>query len=283
MALEQNKNKWWRLALLQAGWVVLVLARAGWWEGDAGLSEIPLDMVTILLPLARRCGVDWGVESVNPPSPFLDLPVVLRNLRGALGLWCTRGVLGHALALVVWARLSGVCLQMERLSLLFAAGRLRRRVAGVRLARCGAPFNERVGGGAGAAEVGLARLWPMKFGWLVWQVGWQAAGYGGQLRAVLETPGMVALLDASPQVGRMLRPICRMLAVETSLLRLPARVRRVAVTEADVPAPDVAAGAGGVARKRVRKMVEPWRIPLPRGVLTAARRQGYGRIPSEKG
>jgi hypothetical protein len=120
----------------------------------------------------------------------------------------------------------------------------------------------------------------MKFGWLVWLVGWQAAGYGSQLRTVLETPEMVALLEASPQAGRMLRPICRMLAVETSLLRLPARVRRLVV---DVAMDDAVVGSAGVARKQDRKIVEPWRIPLPRGVLAAARRQGYGKIPVDDG
>lgn len=121
----------------------------------------------------------------------------------------------------------------------------------------------------------------MNFGWLVKMAGWQAAGYGSQLRAVLETPEMVALLEASPQAGRMLRPICRMLAVETSLLRLPARAKRLVAV--DGTAADAVAGSDGVARKRLRKIVEPWRIPLPRGVLAAARRQGYGKIPVDGG
>jgi hypothetical protein len=120
--------------------------------------------------------------------------------------------------------------------------------------------------------------------------GWQAAGFGSQLRAVLETAEMVALLEACPQAGRMLRPICRMLAVEVSLLRLPARV--VAVARMAVPV--ALAGVEGVAvsgvvagsvggRIRVRAVLEPWRIPLPRGVLAAARRQGFGRVRFEKG
>ena len=80
---------------------------------------------------------------------------------------------------------------------------------------------------------------------------------------------MVALLEAAPQAARILRPVCRMLAIETSLLRPGVVVEAkplVAVT---------------VAKKRVRKRRPPvdWgRIPLPRGVLSAARRQGFGKI-----
>jgi len=76
---------------------------------------------------------------------------------------------------------------------------------------------------------------------------------------------MVELLKASPQAVRLLQPVCRMLAIETALLR-PGVL---------VPPPVVR-----VRKPRLRKKREPidWgRIPLPRGVLTAARRQGFGR------
>ena len=78
---------------------------------------------------------------------------------------------------------------------------------------------------------------------------------------------MVALLMASPAAGRVLQPICRMLGIETSVLR----------PEVVVPV--------RVVVERVRKVrmkvavAKPWRIPLPRGVLSAARRAGYGKIP----
>ena len=224
------------------------------------------------------------MESVPSPSPFLNLTVVLRGLRGALGGFCARGVLGHALALILWARLSGVCLRMERLAGRFLAGRVRRVVGRVPL--CVAACDGAGGDGAGGDRAGRAAVFPARFAWLVRQVGWQASGYGSQLRAVLQTPEMVALLEACPQAGRMLRPICRMLAVETSVLRLPAPAKRVAVARGDVQAAASAGagvGAGGVGRTRVRVVAAPWRIPLPRGVLAAARRQGFGKIPYENG
>jgi hypothetical protein len=103
---------------------------------------------------------------------------------------------------------------------------------------------------------------------------YRAAGYGCQLRVILEQPEMVALLRASPQAGRILQPLCRMLAVETALLRprLPGDAAIVAVEVAPV------------VKVRVRKPRAPvdWgRIPLPRGVLSAARRQGFGKVPRD--
>jgi hypothetical protein len=84
---------------------------------------------------------------------------------------------------------------------------------------------------------------------------WRAAGFGLQLRTVLETPEMVALLQACPQAVRILRPLCRMLAIETQVLR---------------------PGAAVVERpKRVRKpraKVDLGRVPIPRGVMAAVRR-----------
>jgi hypothetical protein len=187
------------------------------------------------------------------PSPFLNLLVVLRNLRGAIGGFCGRGVVSHALGFLLFARLGLVMLRMERLSARFLAGRVSRL--------------EKRAGTARSSGRGGVRVWPGGFCWLVKMAGWQAAGYGSQLRAVLETPEMVALLTASPAAGRVLAPVCRALGIERSVLRpgvveVPrASVVRVRVARAQVePAP-------------------PWRIPLPRGVLAAARRAGFGKIP----
>ncbi len=222
---------------------------------------------------ASGCNVHWWVDSPKPPSSYLDLSVVLRSVRGALGGWCARGVLGHALGLILYARLAGVCLRMERLAVRFAAGRLWRVAARVRV---GSAIS---GGRAGA------RIWPGRFGWLVRLAGWEAAGFGSQLRAVLQTPEMVALLEASPQAGRILRPVCRMLALETSLLRPRAAAGTAAAVDA-VANLEVSGAVAEVGRRmlrRIREAVDLGRIPLPRGVLAAARRQGFGRVLLEKG
>jgi hypothetical protein len=83
---------------------------------------------------------------------------------------------------------------------------------------------------------------------------------------------MVALLLAAPRAGRILRPVCRMLAVDMSLLLPGTAGAAPEVAPEDVPV---------VVRKRVRAprpRVDWGRIPLPRGVLSAARRQGFGKI-----
>jgi len=192
------------------------------------------------------------MNSSAPSSPYLDLSVVLRAVRGEVGGWTVRGLLSHILALLLFRRLGEICGKMERLVARFQAGRLWLRKPQTR---------------AGARKAGKtgARIWPGRFAWLVRAAGYQAAGYGCQLRHVLEQPEMVELLKAAPQAARILRPVCRMLAIETSLLR-PGVV---------APEPVVR-----VRKPRVRKPRPPidWgRIPLPRGVLSAARRAGFGK------
>ena len=74
---------------------------------------------------------------------------------------------------------------------------------------------------------GLSVLLPHKPGWLQAMLGWQAAGYTNTLRRLLEEPEMAAFLQAAPQAGRLLRPLCRMLMVKLPpVLQLPQRPRR---------------------------------------------------------
>ena len=83
---------------------------------------------------------------------------------------------------------------------------------------------------------------------------------------------MVELLKVAPQAARILRPVCRMLMIEEQVLR-PGVVAVVASLK-----------VVAVVKQRVRKPRVPvdWgRIPLPRGVLAAARRQGFGKVPRD--
>ena len=195
------------------------------------------------------------MESPASPSPFLNLLIVLRSLRGAVGGFCGRGVVSQALGFLLLARLAVVISRMERLTARFLAGVARSRVGGLRAA------------GARGGVSAVVRIWPRRFCWLIEMAGWQSAAYGAQLRAVLETPEMVALLAASPSASRVLLPVCRMLGIETAVLR------------PGVPVAPVRVMAERVRKPRVKPVVEPFRIPLPRGVLSAARRAGFGKIP----
>ena len=54
---------------------------------------------------------------------------------------------------------------------------------------------------------------PQKFGWLIWALGWEAAGYAGHLEHLLQQPEMAAVMATCPRALRVLRPIARMLAL----------------------------------------------------------------------
>ena len=190
------------------------------------------------------------MNSSAPPSPYLSLSAVLRALRGEVGGWHLRGLLSHAVMMLLYRRIGEICGKIERLAVRVQAGLLRRREPGVKA------------GVRSVAKTG-ARIWPGRFAWLVRVAGYQAAGYGCQLRHILEQPEMVELLKASPQAARILRPVCRMVAIENSVLR-PGEVP---------PEPKVRE-----VKPRLRKPRPPvdWgRIPLPRGVLTAVRRRRF--------
>ena len=212
---------------------------------------------------ATRRDVKWWVDNKTSPSPFADLSNIILAVRWDMGDWGVRGWLKQWLVLMLYFRLTSIMRRMERLIARYQAGRLRTApvvpVAAVDPDRKVEMRRERT-------PPTMCRLWPARFGWLVEKAGLRAVGYACQLRHLLGQPEMVALLTACPQAGRILRPLCHMLRVETSLLR-----PGVEVVPRD-PRP------AAVVRKRVRKPRPPidWgRIPLPRGVLSAARRAGF--------
>ena len=191
-----------------------------------------------------------GMISSQAISPYQSLSAVLSALRGAVGGWRVRGLINQVLMLLLYRRLGEICGKIARLAARFQAGRLWRRAPGVPL-------------GARKAATSRARIWPARFGWLVRAASYQAAGYASQLREILGQPEMVELLQATPQAARILRPVCRMLAIEEQLLRPGQPVSESVVRE---------------VKPRVRKQRVPmdWgRIPLPRGVMTAARQRRF--------
>ena len=76
-----------------------------------------------------------------------------------------------------------------------------------------------------------------RLGWVIYAVSWFVWGRHYELEEMLEDPEMAAQVAAAPQLGRVLRPLCRMLAVKLpDMLRLPRRPRRR--IEKNPPAPD---------------------------------------------
>jgi len=91
-----------------------------------------------------------------------------------------------------------------------------------------------------AGAVARVRL-PAGKAWLIKALGWEAVGFGSQLRTLLAEPEMAALLAALPRAQRVLRPLGRMLGVEVGPVVV--RVRK--------PRPPV------VRKPRVKKE-KPW-------------------------
>ena len=69
---------------------------------------------------------------------------------------------------------------------------------------------------------------PSRRGWLLHTLGWEVAVFGSQLETLLAEPDMQALLAARPGLGRLLRPLCRMLGVAVPALALPVKAEVVA-------------------------------------------------------
>ena len=186
--------------------------------------------------------MDFTAAPVDPICAALRL--ILHGLRSALGGWGLKAEIG----LLLYKRVGDAARRIERMLVRFRAGTLWRRTGTVQRKR------------SGGAAAGRGPALPRRFGWLVKQCGWRAAGFGSQLQILLQSPDMAELLAAAPQAGRILRPLCRALAFEWPVPE---------------PKPEK------VKTPRVRKprpKPEPYKIPLPRGVLSWARREGYRGI-----
>ena len=127
-----------------------------------------------------------------------------------------------------------ICTRLRRLAARFAALAARVR-AGTLRSRAPARRGRVPPGIPSGLSPPPPRL-PNDFAWLVRLVGREAAGCGSQLQFLLTDPEFAALIAAAPQMGRLLRPLCRMLGVD--LPSLLARPSRRAASPGHAPAPD---------------------------------------------
>ena len=156
------------------------------------------------------------MEFASPPVVLRDAaPVLARHLgvilAGLVDLIARRFLRDPACV----ALLVPLCLRLRR-----ALGRFERAVTRPVVARGTMPVGMRMGAARARVRQPAApavRL-PGGHGWLVRVLGWEAAAYMCQLEALLATPGMDALA-ARPGVGRILRPVCRMLGVGARVVR----------------------------------------------------------------
>ena len=146
-----------------------------------------------------------SIETLTASDRF---SLVLGGLCRAVAARIAGGALAPAMIVLIWSRLKRVERQVLRLLTRFRAGRLR-VVPDTPVVRSAS---------GGARRGGVASALPRGFAWLIPLVPQWAAGYASQLRVVLAEPEMVALIAAAPQARRALRPLCRMLGIEASVL-----------------------------------------------------------------
>ena len=131
----------------------------------------------------------------HAPELARRLGVILLGLAGLVAWRFLKNPRMVGIIVPLWRRLTHIAGRFERVVV---------RPAKVRAARTG----RSAGGKTQTASLPNGR------GWLVREIGWEAAGYGSHLAHLLAGPEMQALIAAVPGVGRVLRPVCRMLGFE---------------------------------------------------------------------
>ncbi len=130
------------------------------------------------------------------PAPAERFAQLIDALCRAVAAHGARHRLAGPILLLLWSRLRRMAARVARL-----AARLRLGT----LPPARRPASPRPGGPP-------PRRLPQGFAWVVRLVP-EAASSASQLRHLLADPQMAALVEAAPSMGRLLRPLCRMLGV----------------------------------------------------------------------
>ena len=169
------------------------------------------------------------------PSDLAErLAQILDGLRRAAAARAAKKPSAVAVVLLLWPYLHRLAARFDALMIRYRAGRL-------------TPPRPRANAAkaiAGADTVPPRPRLPGGFAWLL-RIAPDTAGMGGQVRHWLTDPEVAELLQASPQAGRLLRPLCRMLGIGPSP-DVPAALfapRAPARTAPDEPTPSPSAPA----------------------------------------
>ncbi len=149
--------------------------------------------------------------SASAPALAFRLTQIITGLCAAIALRAAKDAAFRPLVVRLWNALGRRARRFDRLAARIQAGRLTRRPA----VPSQAPRPKR----PPPATPPL----PRGFAWLVRRAQ-ETAVYGCQLQALLSDPEMAPLLEAVPQAGRLLRPLCRMLGVRPGPTLAPAVV-----------------------------------------------------------
>jgi hypothetical protein len=198
------------------------------------------------------------VSPLTPPAPADRFARLIEGLCQAIAARGAASGLAVPLMVLIWSRLRRMAARFARLADRVRAGTLPRRAA-------------RRSGKSGPPPPRL----PGNFAWLVRLVPQAAAG-GSQLRHLLADPEMAELLAAAPQMGRILRPLCRMLGVRPppGPLAPPPRPRAPPSQPAG-PSPDLTQGCAPPPAPL------PPRPPVPRHLAPpwCRRAKVFGSLP----
>jgi hypothetical protein len=188
-----------------------------------------------------------------PPAAFLSPAVrfacVVNGLFQAIGVRREAGFLAGPVALLLANRLAHLRDRIRRLAARLASGK-----------GSGVPRRPATPSLAARTPRRPARLMPRDLAWMIRLVP-EAAASASQLRHLLADPEMAALIEAAPQMGRLLCPLCRGLGVHPPPALLPpprpAKPRPAKPRTPRQPRPAPANGAAAWRCGRVRRAAWP--------------------------
>jgi hypothetical protein len=194
----------------------------------------------------------------------------MQTLRDMIAAHASRQLAASAVMLLLWPYLNRVAKRFEAL--------VRRVEAGTLAGPRAASLVPRV------RPSGIRRPgFPTGFAWLCRLVPCHAACVGGQVRHLLVQPEMAALFIAAPQVARIFRPLCRMLAIAPGV-DLPPGLFKKRVRRLSTAAPDSCGSAltPALSREREReKQVSGRETGLSvSNWSTSPRRRARARLPA---
>ena len=201
------------------------------------------------------------MTSTTPPAAADRFALIIGGLSRAVATQHRVGLSG-LLIIAIWSRLIRIANSFAALAARVRAGTLpaprhrASRPASSRPAPSGSP----------PSHPGSPFL-PRGFAWLIPLVPHEAAGFGSQLAHLLTDPEMTALVSAHPGMGRILRPLCRMLGVATPPALRPARPALAAPSSPPPAAPPPAT---------ISPSEPPAPIPAPASWAVAARSKKSG-------
>jgi len=153
-------------------------------------------------------------QPTDPAERFASIVTAMR--KAAADCHVARGVSGP-LILLIWNYLGGILNQFAAIAAKVRAGTL----PAPRKPRSRAPL-------PGAepplpAKPRKPSLLPRGPLWMIKLFGWHVGNHACLLESLLKDPEMAALIAAAPQLGRLIRPLCRALGRDAGAAKLPPR------------------------------------------------------------